>query len=178
MAACIRCVFQCINTAAYESGGELAHSPLQFFIGKLILTGISHLAIQKYLVGSIPIADKALSHGSRTVQLPLYEELRLLLTRLDEWTSPQEGRKVDVHSLQEPLSTLAKELLIREIDVSVETIRRERAQSAVAYIVLSQQRGLEINNAIRESVQTWRAGERSGPVHQILDQALAKLAPQ
>lgn len=143
-----------------------------------MLTGISHLAIQKYLVDSIPVADKALRNGSRAVQLPLYEELRLLLTRIDEWTSPQEGRKVNVHSLQDPLSTLAKELVIREIDVSVEAIRRERAQTAVAYIVLSQQRGLEVNSAVRESVQAWRAGERSGPVQQILDQALTKLASQ
>lgn len=123
----------------------------------------------------IPIVDKALRNGGRTVQVPLYEELRQLLTRLEEWTSPPDGREADVHSLQGPLSTLAGELLTREIDVSVETIRTERAQAAVAYIVLSQQRGFEINEAIRQSIQTWRAGERSGPVQQILDQALAKL---
>lgn len=71
---------------------------------------------------------------------------------------------------------LAGELLVREVDVSVEAIRRERAQASVAYIVLSQQRGLEVNGALRESIQTWRAGERSGQVQQILDQGLAKLA--
>lgn len=136
---------------------------------------MTYLAIQKYLLDSIPIADKALTNGGRTVQLPFYEELGQLLARFDEWTSPQEGRKVDVHSLQGPLSTLAEELLAREIDVSVESIRRERAQTVVVYIVLCQQRGLEVNNVVRESAQTWRAGERSGPVQQILDQALAKL---
>jgi len=70
---------------------------------------------------------------------------------------------------------LAGELLTREIDVSVETIRTERAQAAIAYIVLSQQRGFEINEALCQSIQSWRARERSGPVQQILDQALAKL---
>ena len=124
----------------------------------------------------IPVADKALRNGGRTVQLPLYEELRLLLTRLDEWTSPQDGQTVDVHVLQEPLTVLAGELLAREVDVSVEAIRRERAQASVAYIVLNQQRGLEVNGALRESIQRWRAGERSGQVQQILDQGLAKLA--
>ena len=71
---------------------------------------------------------------------------------------------------------LAGELLAREVDVSVEAIRRERAQASVTYIVLSQQRGFEVNRALRESIQTWRAGERSGQVQQILDQGLAKLA--
>lgn len=117
-----------------------------------------------------------MTNGGRAVQLPFYEELRQLLTRLDGWTSLQEDRKVDVHSLQSPLSTLAQELLAREIDVSVESIRRERAQTVVVYITLCQQRGLEVNNVVRESVQTWRTAERSGPVQQILDQALAKLA--
>lgn len=74
--------------------------------------------------------------------------------------------------------TLAGDLLNREVDVSVETIRKERAQAAIAYIVLCQQRGLEMHGALRESVQNWRAGERSGPVQQILDQALAKLVPR
>lgn len=152
LAACIRCVLQCVNSAAYVSG-----------------------AVQTYLTDLIPVADKALRNGGRTVQAPLYEELRQLLTRLEEWTSPSDGRCVDVHSLQEPLSTLAGELLTREIDVSVETIRTERAQAAIVYIVLSQQRGFEVNEALRQSIQTWRAGERSGPVQQILDQALAKL---
>lgn len=139
-------------------------------------TSTSHIAIQTYLTDLIPIADKALKNGGRTVQLPLYEELRLLLTRLDEWTSPHDGQNVDVHVLQEPLTVLAGELLAREVDVSVEAIRRERAQASVTYIVLSQQRGFEVNGALRESIQAWRAGERSGQVQQILDQGLAKLA--
>ena len=102
--------------------------------------------------------------------------MRLLLARLDEWTSPHDGQNVDVHVLKEPLTALAGELLAREVDVSVEAIRRERAQASVTYIVLSQQRGFEVNGALRESIRTWRAGERSGPVQQILDQGLAKLA--
>lgn len=138
-------------------------------------TSTSHIAIQTYLTDLIPITDKALKNGGRTVQLPLYEELRLLLTRLDEWTS-HDGQNVDVHVLQEPLTALAGELLAREVDVSVEAIRRERAQASVTYIVLSQQRGFEVNGALRESIQSWRAGERSGQVQQILDQGLAKLA--
>lgn len=136
---------------------------------------MTQTVIQTYLTDLIPIADKALKNGGRTVQAPLYEELRLLTTRLEEWTSPSDGRGVDVHTLQRPLSTLAGELLTREIDVSVEAIRTGRAQAAVAYIVLSQQRGFEVNEALRQAIQNWRAGERSGPVQQILDQALAKL---
>lgn len=139
---------------------------------------VHRIAIQTYLTDLIPLAEKALRNGGRTVQLPLYEELRLFLTRLDEWTSPQDNQSVDVPSLQGPLMTLAGELLNREVDVSVETIRKERAQAAIAYIVLCQQRGLEMHGALRESVQNWRAGERSGPVQQILDQALAKLVPR
>ncbi|BCR84994.1 ECM29 family proteasome component [Aspergillus chevalieri] len=152
LAACIKCVLRCVNSAAYASG-----------------------AIQTYLTDLIPVVDKALRNGGRTVQVPLYEELSQLLTRLEEWTSPTDGRGVDVHSIQGPLSMLAGELLTREIDVSVETIRTERAQAAIAYIVLSQQRGFEINEALCQSIQSWRARERSGPVQQILDQALAKL---
>lgn len=153
-------------------------SSLPYFATSLerrIANQIPQIAVQTYLTDLIPVADKALRNGGRTVQAPLYEELRQLLTRLEEWTSPSDGRGVDVHSLQGPLSTLAGELLTREIDVPVETIRTERAQAAIAYIVLSQQRGFEVNEALRQSIQTWRAGERSGPVQQILDQALAKL---
>lgn len=141
--------------------------------------GVHRIAIQTYLTDMIPLVDKALRNGGRTVQLLLYEELRLLLNRLDEWTSPQDNQSVDVPSLQGPLATLAGALLNREVDVSVETIRKERAQAVVAYIVLCQQRGLEMNGGVlRESVQNWRAGERSGPVQQILDQALANLVPR
>ncbi|KAI9923627.1 hypothetical protein ASPWEDRAFT_38385 [Aspergillus wentii DTO 134E9] len=149
LAACIKCLMQCINPAAHESG-----------------------AMNTYLADMTPVASKALKNGGRNVQTTLYEELRILFTRLAEWISQPDSK------LQEPLAALADGLLCREIDTSVEAIRKEHAQAAAAYVTLGQQTGFGVSEQLQESIKAWRDGERSGTVQHFLDQALAKLIPQ
>ncbi|GMF80233.1 unnamed protein product [Aspergillus oryzae] len=82
-----------------------------------------------------------------------------------------------LRKVQKSLAALAGEMLSRQIDVTAEAIRRERAQAAMSYIMLCRQLdiGLDIDGELCELLKSWRKGERSGPVQQALDQALARL---
>lgn len=118
--------------------------------------------------------DKVLKNSGRPVQITLYEELPGVFTRISEWAQT-DGKKPDLSQLEEPLWKLAAELVDRQVDTTVENIRKGRAQAAVAYISLSQQAGLKVNEGLGGSIRTWREGERAKPVQQILDEALRKL---
>lgn len=121
-----------------------------------------------------PILCAALGHGGRSVQITLYEESRGLFTRMREWVSRDDGSggKPGLSELEAPLAGLAGELFRRPVDTSVETIRRDRAQTAVAYMRLCQQAGLKTSEGLGGSIQSWREGERAMGVQQVLDEAL------
>ncbi|KAL4808561.1 hypothetical protein BDV18DRAFT_101721 [Aspergillus unguis] len=76
------------------------------------------------------------------------------------------------------LSTLAGDLLCCEIDLSVEAIRRGRAEATTSYVKLCQRTGQKVDPELRASIGGWRREERSGPVKQVLDQAIGQLAPE
>jgi proteasome component ECM29 len=119
-----------------------------------------------------------MAHGGKQVQITLYEELRLLFTQLDTWASEE---NVDTNHLREIhviLATLTGELLFCDIDLSVEAIRKGRAEATTSYVKFCQQTGREIDPELRKSVSEWRKEERSGPVRQILDQVIGQLAPE
>ncbi|KAF4163307.1 hypothetical protein CNMCM6936_000934 [Aspergillus lentulus] len=153
LAACVRCLFECLEPSAAAAG-----------------------AIKSYLEVMTPLIDKAVMHGTRKVQISLYEELGKLFERFGKWATAGNGQKPEAGELQGPFVALAQKMLCREIDMSIETIRKGRAQAAAAYVTVSQQMGLEVSQALQESVKTWRDGERSGPVQQILNQVLGDLA--
>lgn len=124
-----------------------------------------------------PTICTALGYGGRSVQITLYEESRALFTRMREWASPGDSsdEMPELSVLEEPLAGLTGELFRRPIDTSVESIRRERAQTAVAYMTFRQQTELPASEGLAESVRSWSEGERSRGVQQVLEEAM-KLA--
>ncbi|KAF5865639.1 proteasome component M29 [Aspergillus alliaceus] len=152
LVACVKCLLQCIN----------------------LTTDASAQVINDYVSEIKRLILKILSRGGRNVQLTLYEELRMFFSRVATWASASHSED-KLREIQKPLTSLAGEMFSREIDGSAEAIRRERAQAAASYIALCKQTGLEISEDLFRLFKTWREGERSGPVQQILDQALAKL---
>lgn len=120
------------------------------------------------------IIDTALGHGGRSVQITLYEESQGFFTRTKQRISQGDGGAQigDLSELEEPLTVLAGELFRRPVDTSVEAIRRDRAQAAVAYISLCRQAGLKLNGELGETIKNWREGERSTAVQQTLEEAL------
>ncbi|EAW15874.1 ECM29 family proteasome component [Aspergillus fischeri NRRL 181] len=171
LAACVRCLFECLEPSAAAAGGWYPQS-IVFF--QDLLTW--RTAIKSYLEEMTPLIEKAVMHGTRKVQISLYEELGKLFERFGKWATAGNGQKPEAGELQGPLVAVAQKMLCREIDMSIETIRMGRAQAAAAYVTLSQQMGLGVSQALQESVKTWRDGERSGPVQQILNQVLGDLA--
>jgi proteasome component ECM29 len=139
---------------------------------------IDRSALENYLTALKPNINRSVRLGERQVQISLYEELRLLFTQLS--TLASEGKNGELNRLGEIhglLATLAGELLSCEIDLSVEAIRRGRAEATASFVGLSQTAGREIDTELRRSIADWRKGERSGPVRQILDQVMGQLAP-
>ncbi|KAK1143793.1 proteasome component M29 [Aspergillus melleus] len=153
LAACVKCLLQCFNPASCGSTEST--------------TG--HLLQTKTLL------HRVVRGGGRNVQVTLYEQLRLLFNRLEEWAPANAGEPLHPRELQESLAVLAGEMLSCEIDVSAEAIRMGRAQAAASYVTFSQKTGQEVNTALPELLKSWRGAERSGPVQQILDQTLRKL---
>jgi proteasome component ECM29 len=167
----VRCLFECLEPSAAAAGGWY---PQSIISRQELLTRTT--AIKSYLEEMTPLVDKAVIHGTRKVQVSLYEELGKLFERFGKWATAGNGQKPEAGELQGSLMALAQKMLCREIDISIETIRMGRAQAAAAYVTASQQMGLEVSQALQESVKTWRDGERSGPVQQILNQVLGDLA--
>ena len=124
-----------------------------------------------------PTICAALGQGGRAAQITLYEESKALFTRMREWACPEGSGdgKPELNALDEPLAGFAGELFRRSIDTSVETIRMERGQTAVAYMTFCQRTRLPMLDGLVESVRSWSEGERSRGVQQVLEEAL-KLA--
>ncbi|OJJ02961.1 hypothetical protein ASPVEDRAFT_72741 [Aspergillus versicolor CBS 583.65] len=159
LAACVKCLLQCLSPAvqAVQTSPE---------------------ALDGYVVESRSKVRQAMAHGGKQVQITLYEELRLLFAQLDTWASEE---NVDTNHLREIhviLATLTGELLFCDIDLSVEAIRKGRAEATTSYVKFCQQTGREIGPELRKSVSEWRKEERSGPVRQILDQVIGQLASE
>lgn len=143
-----------------------------------------------------PLAEKTVNHGGRKVQAALFAELQGLFTRLQQWVMQRQGNNVssdgDAATRDGGLVSLASELqgqfaarlLYREVDLSVEAIRMARAEATAAYVQLCvslcqdpQASGLfGFRDEQQQLMQAWWADERSGPVRQILGQALEKVA--
>ncbi|EAW11143.1 ECM29 family proteasome component [Aspergillus clavatus NRRL 1] len=128
-----------------------------------------------YLEDMAPVIDKAVSHGGRKVQTTLYAELGKLFGRVEKRASSADDKNdknLEPREMQGPLAALAEKMLCREIDVSIESIRMGRAQAATAYITMCRAMEMEISEQVQRSIKTWRDGERSGPVQQVLNQIL------
>lgn len=111
------------------------------------------------------LLDQVLQHGGRQVVSTGYEELRAFFSRVDQWISDASGERQIV-----PLNSLSK-LLIRELDGSVEAIRKGRAEAILAYLKLG-----SAPDALVTSLREWRGSERSGTVQKLLDEALNHVA--
>ncbi|OGM40866.1 proteasome component (Ecm29) [Aspergillus bombycis] len=155
LVACVRCLLQCIN----------------------ITCAASAEATNSYVSEVKRLLHEASDNGGRTVQIALYEELRMFFSRAATGALEAQSKEPKLGELQKSLATLAGEMLSRQIDVTAEAIRRERAQAAMSFITLFKQLdiGLDIGGELCGLLKTWREGERSGPVQQVLDQALARL---
>ncbi len=136
------------------------------------------MALDEYVAESRSKIRRAMQHGGKQVQIALYEELRLLFTQLDTWASEKNVDTDHLRGIHVILAKLAGELLSCDIDLSVEAVRKGRAEATTSYVKFCQQTGREIDPGLRKSVSEWRKEERSGPVRQILDQVIGQLAPE
>ena len=115
--------------------------------------------------------SKALADNGRDVQLALYKELQNLFVRLNAWSDDSQ----DTSNLTELETGLRQEsvleLLLREVDTSVEAIRQERAQAILAYVQFCQKKtgGLGVSERLRQSISHWREQERSESVRRVLE---------
>lgn len=110
------------------------------------------------------LLDRVFQHGGRQVISTGYKELRAFFIRVDQWISGASERP----SL--PWDSVAQ-LLIRELDGSVETIRKSRAEAILAYLKLA-----PASDSLITSLREWKASERSVPVQRLLDEALNHVA--
>ncbi|KAL4783488.1 proteasome stabiliser-domain-containing protein [Aspergillus varians] len=162
LAACVKCLLQCFIPAV-----QAEQAPSE---GRTTLDG--------YLAELKSNIRRATKHGGKQVQISLFEELRLLFTQLNTWASEGDSEANHLREIHGLLATLAGELLSCEIDLSVEAIRRGRAEATASYVKLCQQTGQKIDPGLRKSVGDWRKEERSGPVRQVLDGVIGQLAPE
>lgn len=121
---------------------------------------------------------RAMKLGGKNVQISMYEELGLLFTHLSAWTSEDKSQAHHLREMHGLLAALAGELLTCEIDLSVEAIRRGRAEATTSYVKFCQRTEQEVDPSLRASISDWRKEERSGTVKQVLDQVIAQLAPE
>lgn len=110
------------------------------------------------------------------MQITLYKGLQVFLSGLDEWASHESSNLAD---LEASLRELVQELMLREIDASVEAIRQERAQAALAYVQFCEKAGFDVPEQLRLSIIGWREQERSESVKRVLRKAeeLLKVPP-
>ncbi|KAL4776227.1 proteasome stabiliser-domain-containing protein [Aspergillus nidulans var. acristatus] len=181
LAACVKCLLQCCgSTLQALSDGEKSLFPCIF-----VILCVNGLMKDYYSVGRTVSENelaqlrsnihRALKHGGKQVQISSYEELRLLL---NIWASKGGGEAEHLRKIHGFLATLTGELLSCEIDLSVETVRRGRAEATASFVKLCQQTGREIDAELQKSINDWRRNERSGPVRQVLDQVIGQLAPE
>ncbi|RJE26584.1 Proteasome component Ecm29 [Aspergillus sclerotialis] len=159
LATSVKCLLQCFNPRSCSSAAE----------------GRTHSESKEYLTRMTSMIGIALGDGGRHVQITLYEELQAFFIRIHDWVSQDSNEKTDLRKLEEPLTGLAEQMFSRQIDASIERIRKNRAQAALAYISLSQQVRLMVFKGLDEFLKTWRDGERSRPVQETLEEALCKL---
>ena len=117
----------------------------------------------EYVEQMTGLLDQVFQHGGRQVISTGYEELRAFFTRVDTWISESSG--------EVSLTALAN-LLTGELDGSVESIRKGRAEAILAYLKLPTQ---GVPDTLTAELRGWRASERSGGVQRVLDEALAHL---
>ncbi|KAL2828660.1 proteasome stabiliser-domain-containing protein [Aspergillus cavernicola] len=162
LAACVKCLLQCFSPAVQAVQASTK----------------DRSALENYLTEVKPNIRKAIEHGGKRVQIHVYNELRLLFTQLGTWASTGESEADTLREVHGLLATLAGDLLPCEIDLSVEAIRKGRAEATASYIKLCQQTGREIDPELRKTITDWRKEERSGPVRQVLDQVIGQLTPE
>lgn len=142
--------------------GQSKDRPLSPSVKSLLTLTI---ALGEYVEQMTGLLDQVLQHGGRQVVSTGYEELRAFFTRVDQWISDASGERQIV-----PLNSLSK-LLVRELDGSVEAIRKGRAEAILAYLKFG-----SAPEALVTSLQEWRGSERSGTVQRLLDEALNHVA--
>ena len=171
MAACVTCLLQCLIPTSHTSAksGFPCSQPTSNR-----RRANESPALHGHLKTSRPVLHRVVGHGGRNVQVTLYRQLRALFDQIGTWASERSGEP-DLRGPQESLAALAGEMFSQEIDLSVEAIRTERAQALVAYVELCGQTSLPIDEALQNSLKSWREVERSGPVRQILDRAIVNL---
>ncbi|KAJ5130149.1 uncharacterized protein N7515_006188 [Penicillium bovifimosum] len=145
LTACVQCLLQCFNPT--DSNQALGGYVEQ-------MTG--------------PLAQ-VFQHGGRQVVSTGYEELRAFFTRVDQWSVSPDASGEQVGSA---LTALADKILTNELDGSVESIRKGRAEAILAYLKLCPHAQAGVPDSLLTSVREWRASERSQAVQRVLDEAL------
>lgn len=116
-----------------------------------------------------PLAQ-VLYQGGRQVVSTGYDEIRAFFTRVDQWIVLPDASG---EQMAAPLTALADQTLTREVDGSIEAIRKGRAEAILAYLKLCPHAQAGVPDTLIVRVREWRASERSGPVQRLLDEALA-----
>ncbi|KAL4881504.1 proteasome stabiliser-domain-containing protein [Aspergillus karnatakaensis] len=153
LAACVKCLLQSFGPAM-----RAVQAPSEELFSATGHTG--------YLTELLSNLRRALNLGGKKTQITLFEELRLVFTQ-------SAGDREATHRL---LAALAGDLLPYEIDLSVEAIRKGRAEATAAYVKLCRVSKMIIDPQLQEAVYRWAKEERSGPVRQILDGVIGQLA--
>ena len=134
--------------------------------------------LRNYLAEATSLVSRALDNGGRNVQIALFLGLQTFFTRLDRWGSQDDDNDQQQHrggiaEVQVALGATVEGLLLREIDVSVETIRKERAQATLSYAQLGQKAGGPgLSEQLRQSTRAWWETERSETVRRLLGKTL------
>lgn len=172
LAACVECLLHCCQPVSHQSAS--GRFPCSRSVS---LSGANNdPVVQEHLEGIVPNLRRAMGRGGRNVQTTLYRELCAVLDQLGRWQASQ-GGEVDLRGPQKALAALASEMLSRDIDTSLEKVRLGRAQATASYVKLCAQMRCPVDETLWKTIQTWRDGERSGLVQQVLDRALAAEIP-
>lgn len=99
----------------------------------------------------------------------LYTGLRAVFKRFGKALS---GQTPDRENVEKGLRILADQLLFRDLNPTVESLRTKRAQAADEFISIARSQSGETE---RQWVGQWLAQERAGPIQHILETALRKL---
>lgn len=105
----------------------------------------------------------------------LYTGLRAVFTRAGKLLLSPTEQTPKGESVKNVLRILADQLLFRDLNPSVESLRTKRAQAADEFITIAREAGVEVGEKERHWVGQWLAQERAGPIQRILEAALRKI---
>ncbi|KAK2806916.1 proteasome component M29 [Onygenales sp. PD_10] len=147
LAAGVECIFNCLNAS------------------------VPVTVLAQHLTQITSVVDKAVTNGGKPIYSVMYVGSKLVFEKLGRAPKADELNP----DFSAALHSLSDQLLFRDLDLSIETTRLQRAQAALAYITVCKGITMEVPNAQRQQVEQWLAAERSSQVQTILRQTLEKI---